>query len=632
MNFIYEDLMDAKRHKTEIDSKIQSWIDIYEGKPYGNEVDGRSKMVWKLVKKHGEALAANITKPFITGNKIVQIEPRTRYDTIKASLDEKLLNYFFEKEFNKVKFLKTLRNVLIKEGTAFVKVSWIREDEEIDMENEYAQLSKLGGSKKVKIPKVNRPYAEVCYNEDIFTDPDATSLEDSRFFIHRYRTTPDELERNPEYDKEAVARFRRRVKEAKEADTGEELHGQTSSTMSDEEGYIYEYYDMFEKKVYSFLNSGNIVEVIQKKSFEIFPYVVIPLFDNEFSIWGRALADVIEDEQKFITSIIRGVIDNMSMSNNGTKFVKKGSLDAINYKRLMEGHPVVEINSNTPINQVVHDGSFNELPSSVYNMLQIIEQQSEGLTGVNRFMQGISSNELNSPVSNFRAMLSQAQIRLIDITVNLTNGLKEIFGLWLEMIYDNLSDEEIFKITGTSMAEEKTKMTKKLMMQYDVENLPPETQQKAVMLIVKEVEDIFNKKDSKYDININVGTDGLREAKIAQLNMFLQQASQLVQLGVVPQEAIKGLIGKLAELLEFPDVAHNIKTYKPEPDPMQAQMMQVQLQKELAEAKKAEALAMNAMARTKQTEVKAQKELASTDADIAKKYAEVMEKLKDDEE
>jgi len=627
MEFIYVNLQDAKTYKSDINQKIQKWIDIYEGKPYGNEIDGRSKLVWKLVKKHGETLAANITKPFITGNKIVQIEPRTRFDVIKARLDEMLLNYFFEKEFDKVKFMKTLRNVLIKEGTAFIKVSWIRKDKEVDLEKDYAML---GGSGKVKIPEINKPFAEICFNEDIFTDPNATSLEDSEYFIHRYRTTPDELYNNPDYDKEAIARFRKKIQEAREKATGDEIHNQQVQFISDDESYIYEYYDIPKKKVYSFLNSGNIVEVVHKRDYTLFPYVEIPLFDEEFSIWGRALADVIEDEQKFMTSIIRGVIDNMSMSNNGIKFVRKGSLDAINFKRLMEGQPVVEVNANMPINQVVHDGNFNELPSSVYNMLQVIEQQAEGLTGVNRFMQGISSNELNSPATNFRAMLSQAQIRLIDITTNITNGLKRMFGLWLEMIYEYLSDEEIFKITGTSIAEEKTKMTKRLAMEWDLDNLPPDTQQKAIMLIVKEIEEIFNKRDSKYDININIGTDGLREAKIAQINMFMQQASQLVQLGVVPQDVVRSLISKLAELLEFPEIAHNIKTYKPQPDPMQQQMMQVQLQKEIAEAKKSEALAANAMARTKMTEVKSQKETLSTDAEIAKKYSEVIKDLKDD--
>jgi len=55
LEIIDHDLDSARQLHDEQMDRIQSWIDQYEGEPYGNEVDGRSRIVWKLAKKQGEA-------------------------------------------------------------------------------------------------------------------------------------------------------------------------------------------------------------------------------------------------------------------------------------------------------------------------------------------------------------------------------------------------------------------------------------------------------------------------------------------------------------------------------------------------------------------------------------------------
>ena len=105
--------------------------------------------------------------------------------------------------------------------------------------------------------------------------------------------------------------------------------------------------------------------------------------------------------------------------------------------------------------------------------------------------------------------------------------------------------------------------------------------------------------------------------------MLLQQAAQLVEAQIVPPDSIKILISKMAELLDFPDIADGIKKYQPQPSPME----QIQLQKEMAEAKKSDALAQNAIARTKQVMVKTQKEAASTEAELTEKYAKALKDM-----
>ena len=608
---IKTDLENTKRFKSEIDQKIQKWIDLYEGKPYGNEVEGRSKIVWKLVKKHGEILIANLVKPFITGSNIIRLEPRTAEDKYKTEIMNKLINFFFNRKFDKSLFIKQLTRVMIKEGTAFVKVSW-------DTNNK-------------------TPHAEVLFNEDFFTDPDATTIQDCKFIIHRFRTSVDELENNPLYDKEAINKFKQeQVKDEEDFEAiSDDLHDREIGLYDreqDNELYLYEYWYKDKNEVYvtSFIEGKLSTLVLSKEKYEYnwYPFVDFPFYNEEFSIWGRALADIISDEQMFMTSIVRGVIDNMSLSNNGQKFIKKGALDSVNFQNLMSGKPVVEVNTTDTVTNAIYDGHYNELPSSVYNLLSVIENQAEGLTGVSKYMQGLMETS-SATATSTQAVMTQSQIRLLDIEDNITRGLTNIFRKWIEMINSYLDEKEMFKITGTTWDEEKAKMIQRYKEQYQVEQMPPETQQKAMLLIIKQVEEIYDRSNINYDFKLRVGTDASKQIKINQINMLMQQSAPLVQAQVVPPDTIKELVAKLFELFEYPDLAEKIEKYQSQPDPMQQQMMQLQMMQTKAKADKEEALAKNAMARTQQTIAKAQKEKASIEPDIAKKYTEVAKTAKE---
>jgi len=658
---ISEHFQESSDFKTEINSKIEEWLSIYNGDPYGNEIDGRSKMVWKLVKKQSKTLKANLTKPLITGSDIVSFLPVNKNDTIKAKIDEKLINHYWDKEFDKVRFLKTLTDVVVNEGTVFVRIGWEKDKrvnkqtvKELSQEAISRFTSKgakvtqnQDGEYEILFEKVikNRPTAQIIPNEDVFTDPTAYSVGSSRYIIVRYPTTKQKLLSDSIYDKNIVEKFFRQIETKDNLEETDDLHNrnfeydnETPKEPSQDKMYVYEYWykENGKVKVKFFLTqSGSDVEVIGEKDFDFewYPFEYTNLFDVPFNIWGEPLAEIIKDEQKFMTSIIRGVIDNMSMSNNGQKFVRKGALDSVNYKRLMSGHPVVEVNSTgVPLNQVVFDGHFNELPSSVYNMLNVIENQAQGLTGISNAVAGISGSEINAPATNFSTVMNQAQIRLIDFTVNIQNLLKRIFCKWLQMMMKYMTDEEIERITGINIPELKAKETMKLVKEFGIDELPEDTKQKAMLLIIKDVNDIFNKDDVKYDIKFRVGTDGLKQIKINQINMLMQQAGSLVQAGACPPDVIQKLLAKLTELMDFPELADEIEQYKPQPDALQQQMTQLEMMEKQAKAQKESALAQSALARTKMTEVKATKEQASIDADIANKYAEVLNKIKDDNE
>jgi len=678
LEIISRDIDSASFTNQGIIADIQKWLDAYDGKPYGNEVEGRSKLVWKLIKKQVNALIPNIVKPFIGTKTIVECDPRTANDYYKAKIDERCINHFFNYRFKKKKFLKSIAKQITKEGTCWIRVGWFRKTKKKefivkrlpsnidDWIARGAKVEKLDDGFKIYKEEVihNRPVAKVIRNEAIVIDPTADNVNEAKFIIYKYSTDISTLRQEPQFSEEDIRRLEEFISKTEEADTldGEEIHPSNPYQFSfqDKERKkikIYEYWgeididgDGITEPIVAVVAEPSIIindngsqRSFSKKfllkakenpyPFKKPPFVCIRFDDEVFEVWGKALADIIDEEQKFYTAIVRGIMDNIAQANNGIKFVKKGALDSVNFKRLMNGERVVEVNSTAPLNQVTADGNFNELPASVYNILSLIEQQTESLTGVNKYMQGIVGvNDTKSTATQFSATMTQSQIRLLDIVDNVAEGLREMFMMWVEMMRKFLSDKEIEDITGFNLIELRTKETNKLIAEYGIDELPEDTKRKAMLLIMKEIDDIFDKADAKYDIDIKVGTDGLKQIKINAINMFLQQASPLIANGSISPEVTKHLIADFAELLDLEKTAKMIREYEPKPNPFEEENMKTELELKKAKAMKESALAQNALARTKNVATKTAKEIASTDADIANKYADVIAKIKDGKE
>jgi len=652
-----------QNHNDQIE-KVSEWIDAYDGEPYGNEDENHSQMVWKLIKKQGETLISNLSKPFLGAHEIVELSPLTHRDVFKTPIYSKVINHFWSKEFNNNKFTKATSRLMVKEGTAFIRVGWEKQvvehvEEVSDLPEQIkqkfidkgAEITTLNNGRiKITTKNVlkNRPTSKPVRLEDVYLDPTADTFEDSEFFGYEYVTSLTEIEHNPLYDEEAVKKLRRILESQDDRTTNryEDSHQYNE--------YNFEFSDEPRKKVrlmeywgnYDIDNKGvaepvvgvvarygddRVVLNLRKNKLPggFIPFICIPLIEDDFNIYGNALAYMIEDEQKFATSIVRGIIDNMAQSNNGQKFVKKNALDAVNFDRMMNGERVVEVNTPENINTAIMDGSFNQLPADVYNTLGLIEQQSESLTGVSKMMQGLASTEMKASSANFATVMSQSQIRLLDMTTSLTNGLRQMFKMWTMMAMEYLSDDEIFDITGIYIPEAKVRETKKLMAEYQVEELPRDAAEEVMMIIIREIDDMFNTKDLKYDVKMKVGTDGLKDVKIAQINMLMQQAGNLIQMQVVPPKVLGMLFADMAEAMDRPDIAKETLEFTPQPDPMAQEMAQAELTKKKAEGAKDMALAESAAARAENERAKTKAGVASLDAEIAKKYADVGKTMAD---
>lgn len=126
----------SKSYQKDMTIKIEDWLNALniEG-PYKPKTGpNKSKIQPKLVRKQAEWRYSALTESFLSSEKLFTVEPTTFEDVEAAEQNELVLNWQFRTLLNPVKFIDELVRTTVDEGTAFIKVGWIRDIEEVEVE------------------------------------------------------------------------------------------------------------------------------------------------------------------------------------------------------------------------------------------------------------------------------------------------------------------------------------------------------------------------------------------------------------------------------------------------------------------------------------------------------------------
>lgn len=624
------DFTASKLLRNELDQKIARWKREYNAEPYGNEVNGRSKLVSRDIKKQSEWQHAALIEPFVSTPDIIKANPVTSEDAEIAPKIEVLLNTQFCRQFSRYNFMTKALKVLDQEGTVVIRTGWEYEEKVVEVEEDreipnpdyqraieainqgITDPSILQGIEPTLITKVrvrktkpvkNHPTAMVCRNEDIFVDPTCQDdMDKCQFVIYRYETDMTTLKQAGIYKN--LDKIKIPTGLTGTNDTEYITEDSTSFRFSDtarKKIVVHEYWGNYD------INGDDIAEPIvctwidntiirlednpfpDKKP----PFLIVPFSAIPFKLYGESNAELLSDIQKIKTAIYRGFIDNMALSNNGQKGIKKGSLDEYNKQRFLNGE-------NFEFNHYASDffiGNFNELPSSIFNVLTLMNNEAESITGVASFNTGINGNALGSTATSIRGAIDSASTRRLNIVRNISENLvKPLLRKWLAYDAMFLDEESQYRITNDTF--------------------------------------VYLKRDdlgANIDIDLSISTSDDNRAKAQELAFVLQT--------VGPSEdprLRKILMAQIAQLYRMPDLAKMIMDYKPEPDPMAEQMQRLQmqlLQAEIAntQAKAGENTVDQDVKRAKiQTELAKAKNLNSmadkTDLDYVHQYSGIKEK------
>ncbi|WP_289100987.1 hypothetical protein [uncultured Marinobacter sp.] len=599
------DLQEATSIHQEQVGQIDRYLDNLnvEGSAKVNAPKGRSRIVPKLIRKQAEWRYAALTEPFLTTEDLFDVEPVTWEDKQGAVQNQILLNYQFRRAINKTKFIDEYVRTGVDEGTIICRVGWDFIEEEVEEEvpqvefvvdPTYAELHqelaemkaanpgeyyaevpeelqeahdltletgdpirpKITGMVKEMVSKtvVNQPTIDICDYRNVIIDPTCQGdISKASFVIYSFESSLSELEKDGKYtnlDK---------INLSNSTPLSEPDHGSDTSSgfsFADEARkkiVVYEYWG------YRDIDGSGVVKPIVASWVgdtlirmednpypdQEIPFVVIQYLPKRRSIYGEPDGALLEDNQKIMGAVTRGMIDILGRSANGQMGMRKDMLDAVNKRRFRQGLDY-EFNANVDPRQGVNMHTFPEIPQSAQFMLQSQNMEAESLTGVKAYSQGVSGTSLGDVAASVRGALDAASKREMGILRRLSDGMIQIARKIVAMNAVFLDEKEVVRVTNGEYVEIRR-----------------------------------DELAGQYDLKLSISTAEEDEKKASELAFMLQT------LGPNEDPNLRKIIlSEIATLRKMPDLAHRIETFQPQPDPIQQEIQRLELlklQKEIEE-------------------------------------------------
>ena len=609
-------------HKDHV-SKTEKWLNKLAGKLEVKPIKGRSKVQPKLIRKQAEWRYASLEEPFLSTDDLFDIDPRTGEDYEAAEDNQILLNYQFNTKIDKVAFINEYVRTCTDEGTVIVQVGWKYEKgerevyEDIEMTPEQASMylynevakgnmtqeeaiaTMQSGepiTKTVKRYKVvtiaNHPTLRVCEYDRLIIDPTCEGdLDKAQFIIVPFETNYSELKKDSTYSNlDQIFEEDGTVVKGTLDDESfyKTLTNQTGFEFKDKARKkltAYEYYgywDIDGKGITKPIRAtwvGNTMIKLEELPYpdKKLPFVAVQFMPVRKSIYGEPDGKLIEDNQDILGAVTRGMIDIMGRSANGQTLMTKGMLDASNLKKYENGeHAYINPGFDPRVN--IHMQTYPEIPNSAMQMINMQNQEAESLTGVIAFSNGISGQALGNTATGVRSALDSASKRELGILRRLSTGLEKIGRKIIAMNAEFLDDEEVIRITNKKF---------RTIRRDDL--------------------------TGDFDLRVKISTAESDNQKIEKLAFMMQTGQQSMD----PEEA-KLVRAEIYKLQKMPDLADKVLNYQPQPDPIQQEMQQLQLERMRLENIKLQSEIEERNSRAIENQVDVELKQAKTQNELAK--------------
>ena len=609
-------------HKDHV-AKTEKWLNKLAGKLEIKPIKGRSKIQPKLIRKQAEWRYASLEEPFLSTDDLFDIDPRTGEDYEAAEDNQILLNYQFNTKIDKVAFINEYVRTCTDEGTVIVQVGWKYEKgerevyEDIEMTPEQASMylynevakgnltqeeaiaTMQSGepiTKTVKRYKVvtiaNHPTLRVCEYDRLIIDPTCEGdLDKAQFIIVPFETNYSELKKDSTYSNlDQIFEEDGTVVKGTLDDESfyKTLTNQTGFEFKDKARKkltAYEYYgywDIDGKGITKPIRAtwvGNTMIKLEELPYpdKKLPFVAVQFMPVRKSIYGEPDGKLIEDNQDILGAVTRGMIDIMGRSANGQTLMTKGMLDASNLKKYENGeHAYINPGFDPRVN--IHMQTYPEIPNSAMQMINMQNQEAESLTGVIAFSNGISGQALGNTATGVRSALDSASKRELGILRRLSAGLEKIGRKIIAMNAEFLDDEEVIRITNKKF---------RTIRRDDL--------------------------TGDFDLRVKISTAESDNQKIEKLAFMMQTGQQSMD----PEEA-KLVRAEIYKLQKMPDLADKVLNYQPQPDPVQQEMQQLQLERMRLENIKLQSEIEERNSRAIENQVDVELKQAKTQNELAK--------------
>tara|TARA_R110002110_G_scaffold403388_2_gene621185 strand:+ start:1331 stop:3496 length:2166 start_codon:yes stop_codon:yes gene_type:complete len=328
---------------------------------------------------------------------------------------------------------------------------------------------------------------------------------------------------------------------------------------------------------------GTAYEMLDYEPCDEIPFAKFEIDPEPHAFYGRSLAEIVMDDQDAATSILRGILDNVAMTNNPRLAFIDGQVDVDD---LLNN----EVGALVRMRQAgaVQDLTVPFVAGQTLGALSYLDGLVEQKTGVTRASMGLDPDAMQSTTKAAVTATVQAAAGQVEVMVrNLADGMRDLFGIMLRLYSKNVDEEQMMRLNGSFIP------------------VDPRVW------------------DGSMDVSINVGLGtGREEEKMMGLNQALQMQTMVYQTygpmnGLVSMTNIRNT---LADLLAASGVRNADRYFAPITPEIEAQMLQQQAQAQQGQASDPNAAFLQAEQMKAQT--KMQTDMAKLQLDAQKAASE----------
>ena len=558
----------------QLSSERAEAINYYLGEKFGNEVEGRSQVVSYDVQDTIESALPQLLKPFVSGDEVVAFEPKGPEDQEAAEQETDYVNHIVMEKNNGFEiFYVWFKDALLSKN-GYVKV--YHEEYEEAEEEEYegltdAQLDMLASDDNVEIlehetypdpsvtpmpitpqmvtpPQVERDDGTISIEQEsaqafmqpmlhnvkirvkemtgeikiknvapenimVSVDCSGVDLNTARFVQHRELMSPSEVAEIFDVDEDELNTIMAEQDEFEIESNARDIYSeQYDRAVDTTDILVRDTYLKVNGERHRYVLVGNRI-IYKDESCDNVPFACISPMLMPHRHIGRSYTDLTRDIQMIKSTLIRGQLDNMYLSNNGRYAIS----DRVNLDDMLTSRPGGIVRVQGEPGASILPLQHAPFPPTSFSMVEYMDNMKEKRTGITAYNQGLDSNSLNKTATGVQQIMSAAQQRLELVARTFAEtGVKDLFMLVHRLIRKNVTKPDIVRIRNKWV------------------NIDPREWK--------------NRKDLSISVGLGAGN---KDQQLMHINAILQLQEKALQVGLTNPEKIYNALAKLTQNAGF---------------------------------------------------------------------------------
>ena len=198
--------------------------------------------------------------------------------------------------------------------------------------------------------------------------------------------------------------------------------------------------------LYQFLCAGSNFKLLNYYKADMAPYAVFEVDPEPHAFFGTSLVDLVIHDQDAATSMLRGVLDNVALTNNPALQVMDGQANIDDLLNNEIGRIVRVKQPNAVMDMAVPFTAGSTLPA-----LQYFDQLVDNKTGVSKMAQGLDPEVLKSATATSVAASMEGQTGQAEVIARniAEGGMRRLFKILLDLTVKHSDGEEVTRLNNT---------------------------------------------------------------------------------------------------------------------------------------------------------------------------------------